>query len=138
MSKDLKTAKDFVEYLKKINFQKHLNMLENILKDKKIVLYGAGMFFRTLADNYDLSKLNIIAISDRKFINHKENETFCGYKVCAPSEVKTLNADMLLISMLHYVQVIWYLEFIVLKNCKTQIKPLINKPFMEVWKEIWK
>lgn len=138
MSKDLKNAKDFVEYLEKINFQKHLNRLENILKDKKIVLYGAGLFFQTLADNYDLSKLNIIAISDRKFINHEENETFCGYKVCAPDEIKTLNADMLLMSMLYYVQVIWYLEFIVLKNCKTQIKPLINKPFMEVWKEIWK
>lgn len=136
-NKELKTVNDFLGYLEKINFSKHLKKIEKRLKNKKIILYGAGSFFQTLADKYDLSNLNIIAIADRKFINHPEGETFYGYKVCEPEEITQLNPDILLISMLQYVHIIEHLEETALKNQKIKIKPLINKPFWEVWEEIW-
>ena len=136
-NKELNTASDFIEYLEKINFSKHLKKIEKRLKNKTIILYGAGSFFQTLADKYDLSNLNIIAIADRKFINHSADETFYGYKVCEPDELVQLKPDFILVSMLYYVQIIEHLEETVLNNQKIKIKPLINKPFVEVWKEIW-
>ena len=136
-NKELNTASDFIEYLEKINFSKHLKKIEKKLKNKKIILYGAGSFFQTLADKYDLSSLNIIAIADRKFINHAKDETFYGYKVCEPDELVQLKPDIILLSMLKYVHIIEHLEETVLKNHTIKMKPLINKPFIEVWKEIW-
>ena len=38
-----------------------------VYKNKKIVLYGAGQFCNCVFENYDLSKLNIIAIADARF-----------------------------------------------------------------------
>jgi isopentenyl phosphate kinase len=34
---------------------------------RKIIVFGAGSFARCVFKNYDLSKLNIVAIADRRF-----------------------------------------------------------------------
>lgn len=128
---------DNLEYLKKINFQKHLDKITKILKNKKIVIYGTGILFEDILKNYDLSRLDIIAVSDRKFISHKEDETFYNYKVCSPNEIKDLKPDYVLVSTLYFVNIIRSLDETVLNNTKIKIKPLINKPFLEVVKEIW-
>ena len=41
--------------------------LNKKLKGKTIVIYGSGLLFQKVLSNYDLSELNIIGISDRKF-----------------------------------------------------------------------
>ena len=128
---------DFIRYLERINFQKHLNKLAKKLKDKTIIIYGAGAFFNALNEKYDLSVLNIIAIADRKFINHEPELQYAGYKACAPDEITSLKSDYVLVSMLYFVSVIEDLEETCLRSSKIKIKPLINKPFVEVWKEIW-
>ena len=47
--------------------QKQIDKLSKKLKNKKLVIYGAGDFAKVLFENYDLSKLNILAVSDKKF-----------------------------------------------------------------------
>ncbi len=135
--KTLRDNEDFIRYLERINFQKHLNKLAKKLKDKTIIIYGAGAFFNALNEKYDLSVLNIIAIADRKFINHEPELQCAGYKACAPDEITSLKPDYVLVSMLYFVSVIEDLEETCLRSSKIKIKPLINKPFVEVWKEIW-
>lgn len=135
--KTLRDNEDFIRYLERINFQKHLNKLAKKLEDKTIIIYGAGAFFNALNEKYDLSVLNIIAIADRKFINHEPELQYAGYKACAPDEITSLKPDYVLVSMLYFVSVIEDLEETCLRSSKIKIKPLINKPFVEVWKEIW-
>ena len=128
---------EFWEYLDKIKFAKHLKKLEKKLAGKTIVIYGAGAFFQALVKKYDLSALNIIAISDRKFINHEDGHSFSGYKVCAPAEIPNLKPDYVLVSMINFIPVIEDLDETVIKNTGIKLKPLINKPFIELWQEIW-
>ena len=128
---------EFAAYLEKINFQKRLDTLAKKLKDKKIVIYGTGLFFQTLIKNYDLSVLNIVALSDKKFSNHEENETFLGYKVCAPMEIVDLAPDYVLVGTIKFIDIIEDLEETTLVNTGIKVRPLIKKTFRELWKEIW-
>ena len=132
--KTLRDNEDFINYLERINFQKHLNKLAKKLKDKTIIIYGAGAFFNALNEKYDLSVLNIIAIADRKFINHEPELQYAGYKACAPDEITSLKPDYVLVSMLYFVSVIEDLEETCLRSSKIKIKPLINKPFIKILK----
>ncbi len=126
---------EYIDYLEKINFDQRLKKLERKLKNKKIVIYGAGAFFQELSEKYDLSKLNIIAISDKKFNNHGVNEKFLNYPVCAPDEINLLKPDYIFTGTLNSVYLIEDLEKILDKTIK--IRSLIKKPFKELIKEIW-
>lgn len=130
--------KDFhLEYLETVNFSKQLGKLNKKLKNKSIVIYGTGIFFEVLKNNYDLSPLNIIAVSDRKFTNHEQDEEFLGYKVCAPEEIASLNPDCVLVATINIVKIMESLENTVLKGTKIKLMPLVRKPFKDIWNEIW-
>lgn len=43
------------------------NKILNKLRNKKVIVYGAGKFFSNL--DFDFSQLNIIGIADKKFKN---------------------------------------------------------------------
>ena len=125
-------------YLKKIKFDKHLKKIKRILKNKKIVIYGTGTLFQLIYENYDLSGLNIIGISDKKYEASKEDKFFKDkFKIYAPSEISALNPDYVLVGTLYFVKLIDILEKNVLNNKKIKVKPLINKPFWEVLNEVW-
>jgi hypothetical protein len=125
-------------YLKKIKFDKHLKKIKRILKNKKIVIYGTGCLFQLIYENYDLSGLNIIGISDKKYEANKEDKFFKDkFKIYAPSEISALNPDYVLVGTLYFVKLIDILEKNVLNNKKIKVKPLINKPFWEIFNEVW-
>ncbi len=126
-----------LEYLQKVNFQKNLNRLNKKLKNKPVVIYGTGVFFEAIKNNYDLSGLNIIAVSDRKFANHSDNEEFFGYKVCAPEEIVSLKPEYVLVATINIVKIMESLETTVLKGTKIKLLPLVKKPFKDIWNEIW-
>jgi len=67
------------------------------LKNKKVVFYGAGVYLELIKKYFDLSSLNVIAISDKKFENMEESE-FLGYKTCSPDKIKDLNPDYVIIT----------------------------------------
>ena len=105
------------------------------MKDKTIILYGAGTFFKVIYDHYDLSGLNIIGISDVKFEKHECDEEFCCYKKLSPQEMKDANPDYILVSTLKFVRIIENFYADLFEGAKIKIKPLINKPFKEIWQE---
>jgi len=128
---------DFIEYFEKINLEKYLEKLSKKMKNKKIVIYGAGVFFQTIKEYYDLSKLNIVAVSDRRFKNHAKDEKFLNYPVCAPDEIKDFGPDYVLVATRFFLDIMEDLDENVLKGLKIKTLPLIKKPFWELIKEIW-
>lgn len=128
---------EFIGYLDKIKFDKHLEKISKKLKNKKVVIYGSGVFFQAINAYYDLSKLNIIAISDRKYNEHNEGEMLLWYPVCSPSEIAEIKPDFVLVATRYFINIIEDLEDGVLKGTKIKARPLIKKPFKELWHEIW-
>jgi len=92
---------NFKKLLKEYNVQENINELADKYKNKRIVLYGAGQYATTLLENYDLSKLNIIAIADKKF-EQESCENFYNLKCIAPFELANINCDVILISNFDY------------------------------------
>ncbi|MBR1942657.1 hypothetical protein IJ843_02855 [bacterium] len=144
--KDVRTVfnEEFVDesqnlnYLYKMNFDKNLPKLLKSLNGKKIMLYGAGEFFRLAKSYFDLSGISAIGIADKKFENHEENAEWEGYKVYSPSEIKDANPDIVLVTNKYYINVIEELYYDVLKGTKIKIKPMLKKSFITLIKEIWK
>lgn len=120
----------FKNYLKKKNAQEVIDKLTGIYKDKKIVLYGVNLFTCDLFKNYDLSKLNIIGISDRVFIDDHDFE-YCGYKKIKATELPQVDFDVLLISAYDDTDVKAFLKKDLLKNKKIKIRTLIRMNFFE-------
>ena len=131
MSEDLK------KYLKNINFQKQLDKLEKKYKNKKIIIYGTGLFFRTIVENYDISKLNIIGISDRKYDIYDEEKSFFGYRIIHLSKIKDYNPDCILISTFNFLPVMYSFKNKIFKNTKVEIFPIADKNFVFLLREIW-
>ena len=89
---------DILKYFKEVKAQRQINRLARKFKGKKIVIYGAGEYFKILYDNYDLSKLNIIGIADKKFEVSKDNN-FTRYKALEPIELKEFEFDVILVAL---------------------------------------
>ena len=76
-------------YFKSVHAQRQINKLARKYKNKKIVIYGAGEYFQILKNNFDLSKLNIVGIADKKFETSKDSNP-TPYLALAPEELKDL------------------------------------------------
>lgn len=124
-------------YLYKHKFDKTLPKLVKKLDGKSVVIYGAGVFFELIKKYFDLSGLNIVGVSDRRFENHEENEEWQGYKVYSPEEIKELKPDYVLVATKFYINIIEDLYYNTLKGTKIKIKPLLKKSFWILIKEIW-
>ena len=112
------------------NFTQQLKKLKQKYRNKKIVLYGAGVFFQSIQNNYDLSGLNIIAISDSKFDKYT-TPTFdkeLGLDKISPFNINTLNPDIVLISVLEDVNIEKYFNETLFKipNCKFKYDSLFK------------
>jgi hypothetical protein len=77
------------------------------IKDKKILLYGAGEGFAYLLDKYDFKKLNVVAIADMKF---KVETTWNGFKAIAPEEIKNQDYDVIMITNEYAAPIVRYLK----------------------------
>ena len=108
--------------------QKYINKISRKYKDKKIIVYGAGSFSKSIFEKYDLSELNIIAVADLKFETALEKE-FYGYKGVSPEDISNLKADIILIANEDYNYFSMVVENILAKNCikKVHIIPLIKQ-----------
>jgi len=134
---DIKDERDSIIALEHYNFKKNLEQITKKLKGKSAILYGAGVFLEVINKYYDIARLNIIAVSDKKYKNHEEGETFLGYKVCSPEEILDIKPDYVFIATKYYIDIVESLYYGLLKNTKIKIKPLMKKPFLDIVKEIW-
>ena len=126
-----------VNYLYKQKFDRTLPKLIKKMKNKKVVLYGAGLFSRAIIKYFDLSGLNIIGVADKKFDSHEDGVEFCGYKALSPDEVLELKPDYLLISTKYYIAMIEHMHYTYLKGSGIKIKPLVVKSLWTLLREIW-
>ena len=106
--------------VQKFNIQKKLDKLSKKYRNKKVILYGAGKFAQYLLSNYDFSKLNIIAVVDKKFENNKE-ELFHNYPCFSPKCIQELHPDLILILNINYIEIAKDIYNLGLNNSK-QIK----------------
>ena len=136
-NEEIKDEASNTNYLYKFKFEKTLPKLIKELKGKTVILYGAGPFLELILKNYDLSGLNILGVSDKRFYFHEENETWQGYKVFSPDELKELKPNYVLVSTKLYINIIESLYYDTLKDTNIKIKPLVKKPLFTLIKEIW-
>ena len=117
------------DYLYKYDIQNKINKIAKKYKNKKIVIYGAGRFAQYLFENYDFSKLNIVAIADNKY-NTLANETFCNHKTISPIEINNYNPDLILFLIVDFKLIKRYgkteIEWILHQNLLDYIKNKIR------------
>ena len=126
---------EFDEYIEKYEAQKKIDKLARRYKNKRIVLYGAGQFANAIFQNCDLSKLNIIAISDRKF-DEEENRNFYNLNCIPPKEIGNIDCDVILISNFDYGRFLTLLDDHLLygtKNASIEVRPLIRLGFRDLF-----
>lgn len=126
---------DFKLYLEQLCAQKKIDKLAKIYKNRKIAIYGAGEFSNLIFENYDLSKLNIVAVADLKFKN-SENNFFHGYKCIFPEGLRGgLDYNLILIANFDAKRFVNILDKKILygtKNARVEIRPLIKPTFGDV------
>jgi hypothetical protein len=130
---------DFLNYLSKHNAQKKIDSAAKKYKGKKIAIYGAGNFSKVIFDNFDLSKLNIVAVADLKF-EAEENRNFYNYNCIPPNDLKEFDCDVILISNYEFMFFWNYLEKNLLdgtKNEDIKIRPLVELSLFEYFKELF-
>lgn len=123
---------DFNEFFRKEKAQKQIDKLAKRYKGKKVAIYGAGQYCRLLFDVYDLSKLNIVAIADKKF-EDVSNRDFYGLNCIAPDELRELDCDVILLGVYDALYFTDYLEDELLvgsKNSKTKFEPIVRQSFI--------
>ena len=128
---------DYKEYLNNIGFEKYFQKLKKKLKNKSIVIYGAGELFKYINKNYNLSDLNIIGVSDLRFHNDDKNKDFIGYKIILKDEIVDYKPDYVVVATLKYISIVE--NFTVNLFDKTKIKtiPLAKRKLWDLIKEIW-
>ena len=122
--------------LYKNKFEKTFPKLIKKLKNKKVLLYGAGVYLEAIKKYFDLSGLNVIGIADRKYSFKTDENEFLGYKTYSVDDIKELNPDYVVVSTKKYVDIITDLYENVLKDTKIKIKPLVKKSFWSLFKEV--
>ena len=122
-------------YLEKLNFSEQIKKLEKDLAGKRILLYGAGLLFKTLKKHYSLDALNIIGIVDKNFFETNE-EYFEGYKTYTPDQILELEPDYILVTTKIHIYVVEFLSKNFLFSSKTKIRSIFKKPFNMIVKEL--
>lgn len=123
---------NYKKYYEEVKAQKQINKLAKKYKNKRVVVYGAGIMSEILFQNYDLSKLNIIAICDKKY--ETINSQFFNIKTIKPKDLQEINCDVILVLLLQEIQVIDNLKDNILINSKNEeieIKPMIKIPILQ-------
>lgn len=116
----------YLKMYKEKKIDKYINELAEEYKNKKIVIYGAGLMTKVLLENYDLSKLNICAVCDKKY-EDSPNQTFYSYNCISPQDLLNSNYDVIL------VNVLWsYIVSLDLAEDTRNNKNLIIKPFINI------
>lgn len=122
---------DLEKYLYEINAQKQIDKIAKKYKGKKVLIYGAGTFFNLICKKYDISALNIVAISDMKFANDTSLNT-TDFKAIKPDDMKNFDCDVIMVALLNDLSVAKSIEKNILygsKNKKVPIVPLLSPTF---------
>lgn len=123
------------KHIEYCEFEKYFNKLIKKLQNKKVIIYGTGQLFQYIHKNYDLSKLNIIGISDSKYKHKDAGNEFLGYKIIHLDNIKDHNPDYVLIGTKWYFDLLLEFSNKNLKNTKIKVLPLVKLPLIKTIKE---
>lgn len=129
---------DIKDLLNKYKFEKQLKKLNKKLKNKKVVVYGTGLVFQTILKEYDLSNINIIGVSDRKFEESEEGQELLGFKKIPLNKIADYKPDYILIGALKFLPIMNDFMHNKFSGTKIKVLPLLDKPFFTLLKEIFK
>ena len=115
---------DLKKYLKLNNAQKQLDNFAKKYKNKKIVIYGAGNYFQLIEENYDLSQINIVGITDLKFASDKNLNT-TKYLPLAPNELKDYDYDIIAMALINDLDIMSIVDEKILKGSPNENKPIL-------------
>ena len=115
---------DLKKYLKLNNAQKQLDNFAKKYKNKKIVIYGAGNYFQLIKENYDLSQINIVGITDLKFASDKNLNT-TKYLPLAPNELKDYDYDIIAMALINDLDIMSIVDDKILKGSPNENKPIL-------------
>ena len=90
----------------------------------KIVIYGAGNYFQLIEENYDLSQINIVGITDLKFASDKNLNT-TKYLPLAPNELKDYDYDIIAMALINDLDVMSIVDEKILKGSPNENKPIL-------------
>ena len=125
------------EHLLECNFEKYLDKLVLELDGKPVIVYGTGSMFQLIQENYDLSKLNIIGISDGKYSVNDDGKEDLGYKIISKENIKSHNVDVVLLGVKNYENLQTSFKENLLLNDSVQILPLVKKSLLVQIKEFF-
>ncbi len=125
------------EYLLDCNFEKYLDRLVLELDGKPVIVYGTGSMFQLIQENYDLSKLNIIGISDGKYSVNDDGKEDLGYKIISKENIKSHNVDAVLLGVKNYENLQTSFKENLLLNDSVKILPLVKKSLLVQIKEFF-
>lgn len=126
-----------LKILEDVKFEKQLKRLNKKLKNKKIIIYGAGTFFEKVLKNYDLSNINIIGVSDSKFAPQQEGELYLNYKIIPFDKILEYEPDYVLISTLKFMNILNDFRNEVFHKTKIKVLPLVDRPLFDLVKELF-
>lgn len=130
---------DFSEFFREEKAQRQIDKLAKKYKGKKIAIYGAGQYCSLLFETYDLSKLDIVAIADKKFEDISTRD-FHGLNCISPNELRDFDCDVILLGVYDSFYFTDYLEDELLvgsKNSKIKVKPLVKQSFLRFIKSLF-
>ena len=125
------------EHLLECNFEKYLDKLALELENKPVIVYGTGSMFQLIQENYDLSKLNIIGISDSKYSINDDGQEDLGYRIISKENIKNYNVDAILLGVKNYSQFQKDFKNSFSLNDSVQILPLVKKSLLVQIKEFF-
>lgn len=99
---------------KQNGFQNKLDNIAKKYKNKKVILYGTGKVCDLILRNFDISKINIVAVSDRKYTD--ETQIYEGFKTIPPEKIAENKPDIVLITLQDYLIAGDYFEDKLFKN----------------------
>ena len=91
----------YIDEFKLQRADKQFEKLKRKYKDKKIILYGVGKYFQEIKASFDLSSLNIIAVSDKKYEDLEEltYDDSVGYNAISPRKIFDLKPDIVFLTV---------------------------------------
>lgn len=131
----MQTDQEILKTLNDIKIQKRINNLAKKYSGKKIFIYGAGRSFHLIKENFDISKLEIAGVVDKKF---DDNEEYLGYKTFSSKTFMEEKPDIVLLSVMEPDTIIDYFEDMLFETYgKFKYDLLIKIPFFQLLKKLF-
>jgi hypothetical protein len=127
MYRDYDTLKAWVSSK---NLQKRIDQLAKKYKNKKVLVYGAGILASVIFENYNLSALEIVGFADQKFFT--TDETFHNIKAVSPYDIGELKPEIILLATYNTGNIKNFIKEEVLASLgKVPVEPIVKKNLRE-------